>query len=256
MSEENGAVEKTAGMASPCNAWGVGVLYGFAALLFPLVRMLCGAASLPEWLEEIPAGILDVALGYYWAVILRNVTRDARINPAVFAVFFGLCFAADLAIDVVYGSMHTVTSVTLSHATSVVSVAGIWYMVVRVWNAAAGRNTTFAAKLAVGFLALVSILALCSFLDTSPESSSEWEPAGIALAFLVMASLYAGLQHLFNLGLRNSRIAETPEDRRCPLWKAILQGGGGALGILVAMVLAGIVIAGVISLMTDGKDLV
>ena len=233
MSEENGAVEKTAGMVRPCNAWLIGILYGLLGGIFPLARML-GCTAIPEWVDDIPSGLLDIALGYYWAVILRNVTRDEKINPAVFAVFFGLCFAADLAVDVVYSSMRTTVSVMLDNGISVVMLAGIWYMVVRVWNAAAGRNAAFPAKFAVGYLALFSILVLANFAYVSTESAA-WEPEDLAALFFIAAILYAGLQHLFNLGLRNSRIPEVPEDCRCPLWKAILQGGVVAVGIAIVI---------------------
>ena len=242
MREENDPAGEPAGMVRPCSAWFIGILYGFTVVIVPLARMIGGAASLPEWLEDVPVGILDVALGYYWAVILRQVTRNEKIDPTVFAVFFGLCFAADLAVDVVQESVRSIALVVLERVISVVFLAGIWYMVVRLWNAAAGRNAPFTAKLALGYLTLFSMLVLDSFRNLSSRTV-EWDPGRITLLFLVVVLLYAGLQHLFNLGLRSSRIPETPEDCRCPLWKAVLQGVAVALGILAAIALVFIVIA-------------
>lgn len=231
MSEEN-EISKMDRSVPELNAWLVGLLAGAIGMVGIVMEECCHVAGA----EDIVFGILLIALGYYWAAIVRELTRDRAVSPFFFAVFFAVLTVLDVTAAVCRSSLDRGMFVVLQWVSSLGWFAGLGYLLVRSWKAAAGMNAPFIARLSVSLILLIPIATFIETVDPSPNEPIEWFE--LIPMFILWVLLFAGLQYPFNRGLRNHR--NPPEQPQyCPLWKALLPGGLCVLLVVVVLVVLG-----------------
>lgn len=210
------------------NAWLVGLLSGAISMVGTAIEEGCHVSGA----ADIAGGILLIALGYYWAAIVREITRDRAVSPVFFAVFFAVLAVLDATTAVCRSSLERGMFVVLQAVGYLGGLAGVWYLFVRSWKAASGMNAPFIARLAAAQLLLVTVLGAFAVFDTSPDDLTDWtDLVGI---FILNVLIFAGMQYLFNRGLRNHR--NPPEQPQyCTLRKALLQDGLCILLVVVVI---------------------
>lgn len=233
MNDETPAIQ-TGSAVKVYPAWLVGIAGGLIVTAGP---PLCHAVF-PRGVFNIPENLWNILLGYYWALLLRHISRDVRLNPTAIAHLLAFFAALDIAGCRLHHSEYSAFSAVLWSVSNIGSSAVVWYLTVRVWRSAAGWKPPLQAHFALVFLLLNTLGRLLLLLHPPQLYCSleyfldQWQT--FVWSGLFTALFYAGLQYLFNLGMRRREAPREPKDY-CPLWTALLIGTVGTFVLAIVL---------------------